>query len=96
MKKGRLKNILFCAVAFAFTVLSLFGYLVNSIKLQRESGELEEALSRNIRQKEEIDILRVEYDNSLSLAELEEYALGKLKLQKCQPEQIIYLTEDKG
>jgi len=91
MNKEKKREIAFVAVSTIFTILALYGYLRNTIDIQIVGREIENIRSQCEEYSEQIEKLRVEYDNSLSLTELEEYASNKLGMRKCQSEQIIYL-----
>lgn len=93
MKKG-FKDTAFAVVAALFSALSLAGVLWNSIAAEKELDAATRTEQKCVELHTEINRLRVEYDNSLSLTELEEYAENVLDMKRCQPEQIIYIDMD--
>ena len=93
MKKS-FKDTAFAVVAALFSTLSLAGVLWNSIAAEKELDAATLTEQKCVELHTEINRLRVEYDNSLSLTELEEYAENVLGMKRCQPEQIIYIDMD--
>ena len=86
-----ISEILFRAVCFCFSAVILILSLLTSIKLAAvndTAAELDAAVGRL---KTENEILRAEYENSLSLEEIERYASEKLGMQRQTPRQIIYI-----
>lgn len=82
---------LFRAVVFCFSALMVILSLLANIRLaaasDRAAGlqkELEELKTEN-------QILRAEYENSVSLEEIERYATQVLGLRRCAPGQVQYI-----
>lgn len=88
---GKVSGIMFRAVCIGFSFLLLVAALLGSIELASVNEELT-TLERELKTlKEESRILRAEYESSLSLAELERYAIDELGMQRVNPGQIIYI-----
>lgn len=81
----------FRAIGFCFSAVLIVLSLLTSIRLAavndraaRLEKEVEQLKTAN-------EILRAEYDNSLSLEEIERYATDELGMQRCTPAQITYI-----
>lgn len=91
MKKYR--ETAFTVICIAFSLLMLLLSLVDFIRLAGLNDEAAGLEKEIICLRQENAVLKVELENSLSLAELEEYACGVLGMQRCSPGQIIYLEK---
>lgn len=89
MKKT--SEILFRAVGLLFSAVLIILSLLCSIRLAAVN-DTAAGLERQAEQlKTQNEILRAEYENSLSLEEIERYATDVLGMQRCSPGQIFYL-----
>ena len=82
---------LFRAIGFCFSAALIILSLLTSIKLAAvndTAAELERSVSKLHNENE---ILRAAYENSISLEEIERYAIEELGMQRCSPSQIIYV-----
>ena len=89
MKKFRETAFILICVFFSVTLLVLC--LVSSIELNRVNDLATDCESEIGILKTENEILRAEFENSLSLEELETYAVEVLGMQHCSPGQIVYI-----
>ena len=85
-----LRESLFRAVGFCFSALLLVMSLLCSIKLAAVSDEAAELEARTAQHKTDNEILRAEYESSVSLARIEDYA-ARLGMQRPEPGQIYYM-----
>jgi hypothetical protein len=69
----------------------LVAALMGSIELAAINEELTDKESQLETLKEENRILQAQYESSLSLEELERYAIEELGMQRLSPGQIIYI-----
>ena len=81
----------FRAIGFCFSAALLILSLLTSIKLAAVNDTAARLEKEVARLKNENEILRAEYENSLSLEEIERYAIEELGMQRCFPNQIIYV-----
>ena len=81
----------FRAIGFCFSAALLILSLLTSIKLAAVNDTAARLEKEVARLKNENEILRAEYENSLSLEEIERYAIEELGMQRCSPNQIIYV-----
>lgn len=82
---------LFRAVCVIFSVVMIVLSLLSSIELAAvndEAAALEKELARL---KTSNAVLQAEYENSISLEEIDTYATEVLGMQRCSPGQIIYV-----
>lgn len=82
---------LFRAIGFCFSAMLLVLSLLTSIKLAAvndTAAGMERAVEKL---RAENEILRAEYENSISLEEIERYAVEELGMQRCSPSQIVYI-----
>ena len=91
----QLNETLFTAVTLCFSALLLVMTLLTGIKLAavNDAARLEQETARLRTQN---GILEAEYENSLSLEEIERYAEEVLGMQRCTPEQMIYIQMEDG
>lgn len=82
---------LFTAVGFCFSAFMLVTALLLSVRLTAESERLSELEAEYEALCREHNILTAEYESAVSLEEIERHATQVLGMQRCQPEQIIYL-----
>lgn len=89
MKKFR--ETAFISICVLFSLAMLVLCMVSSIELNKVN-DFAAACERELKELEsENEVLRVELENSLSLEELERYALEVLGMQHCSPGQIFYI-----
>lgn len=89
MKK--VNSTLFRIICFSFSAAVLILSLLTSIKLAA-AEDAAESMEERIRElKAENDMLSADIESSLSLAELESYATEVLGMQRCAPNQIVYI-----
>ena len=85
---------LFRAIGFCFSAALMVLSLLTSIKLAAVN---ETAAQRAVEQlKEENEIRRAAYENSVSLEEIERYAVEELGMQRCAPNQVFVLNWDES
>ena len=91
----RTSEILFDAVAAFFSAVMLVLSLLCAVKLAAVNDRAAELKKENERLKTENQILLAQWENSMSLEELERYAIEKLGMQRPTPGQIrvIEFTE---
>lgn len=84
-------EVLFRAVCLCFSAVMIVLSLLTSIQLAAVNDEAAR-LEREVEAlKTENEILSAEYQNSLSLEEIERYATQVLGMQRQTPRQIIYI-----
>ena len=87
----RVSELLFKAVGLCFSAVMILLSLLTAVKLAAVNDRAAE-LDKSVQQlKTENEILRAEYENSLSLEEIERYAIEKLGLQRQSPGQVFYI-----
>lgn len=87
----QLNEVMFRAVGLCFSAALIVLSLLTSIKLAAVNDDAA-ALQREAEElKAQNEILQAEYDNSLSLEELEAYATEVLGMQQCMPGQVYYI-----
>lgn len=87
---------LFRAIGFCFSAALMVLSLLTSIKLaavNETAAQLERAVEQL---KEENEIRRAAYENSVSLEEIERYAVEELGMQRCAPNQVFVLYWDES
>lgn len=74
-----------------FSSLLIVLALLTNIKTAAVNDEAAQLRQETEALKAENELLRAEYDNSISLEELEAYASGELGMQPCSPSQVYYI-----
>lgn len=87
----QLNETLFRAVGMCFSALLIVLALLTNIKTAAVNDEAAQLRQETEALKAENELLRAEYDNSISLEELEAYASGELGMQPCSPSQVYYI-----
>lgn len=87
----QLNETLFRAVGLCFSALLIVFALLTNIKTAAVNDEAAGLRQETEALKAENELLCAEYDNSISLEELETYASGELGMQPCSPSQIYYI-----
>lgn len=87
----QLNETLFRAVGMCFSSLLIVLALLTNIKTAAVNDEAAQLRQETEALKAENELLRAEYDNSISLEELEAYASGELGMQPCSPSQVYYI-----
>lgn len=87
----RVSELLFRAVGFLFSAVLLVLSLLTSIKLAAVNDTAAKLETQVSQLKSENQVLRAQYENSISLEEIETYATQVLGMQRCSPGQIIYI-----
>ena len=82
---------LFRVVVLCFSAALLVLSLLTSIKLAAVNDRAAKLETQVEQLKTQNGILRAEYENSISLEEIERYATEVLGMQRCAPSQIIYI-----
>lgn len=89
MKKFRETAFIIICVVFSAVMLMLC--LASSIELNKVNDQAAGFERQTEKLKTENAVLRAELESSLSLEELEAYAVGVLGMQRCSPGQIVYI-----
>lgn len=84
-------GLIFKSICAGFSALLLIASLLGYIELAAINEKLASTETEIKALKEEYQILQARYENSLSLSELEQYAINELGMQRLSPGQIIYL-----
>ncbi len=92
----QLNETLFTAVTLCFSALLLVMTLLTGIKLAAVNDAAARLEQETARLRTRNGILEAEYENSLSLEEIERYAEEVLGMQRCTPEQMIYIQMEDG
>lgn len=92
----QLNETLFTAVTLCFSALLLVMTLLTGIKLAAVNDAAARLEQETARLRTQNGILEAEYENSLSLEEIERYAEEVLGMQRCIPEQMIYIQMEDG
>ncbi|MEA5151833.1 MAG: hypothetical protein VB039_04425 [Oscillospiraceae bacterium] len=92
----QLNETLFTAVTLCFSALLLVMTLLTGIKLAAVNDAAARLEQETARLRTQNGILEAEYENSLSLEEIERYAEEVLGMQRCTPEQMIYIQMEDG
>ena len=92
----QLNETLFTAVTLCFSALLLVMTLLTGIKLAAVNDTAARLEQETARLRTQNGILEAEYENSLSLEEIERYAEEVLGMQRCTPEQMIYIQMEDG
>lgn len=90
----QLNETLFRAVGLCFSALLIVLTLLTNIKTAAVNDEAVGLRRESEALKAENELLSAEYDNSMSLEELEAYAVEELGMQRCGPNQIFYIDLD--
>lgn len=87
----RLSLVLFRAIIVLFSCVLLIFTMLSTVKLaaMNDSAAKTEKAIREL--SVENDVLLAEYESSMGLDEIEQYATEVLGMQRCAPGQIIYL-----
>ena len=93
MNVKKVNESLFYAIEFCFSALLLVITLLLSISLTAEGDALAELEAALEKARTENEILTAEYESTVSLEEIEKYAIEVLGMQRCDPSQIIYVSE---
>ena len=92
----QLNETLFTAVTLCFSALLLVMTLLTGIKLAAVNDAAARLEQETARLRTQNGILEADYENSLSLEEIERYAEEVLGMQRCTPEQMIYIQMEDG
>jgi len=87
----KLSESLFKLICIIFSAVMIVLSLLSSIKLASLNDAATKTEKTVKELKTENDILRAEYENSMSLEELERYATEVLGMRPCSAEQIVYI-----
>lgn len=82
---------LFRAVCVGFSAVMILLSLLASVKLAGVNDEAARLEKEAQELKAENEILRAEYENSVSIQEIESYAVNELGMQRLMPGQIYYI-----
>ena len=93
MSVKKVNESLFYAIEFCFSALLLVITLLLSIRLTAEGDRLAELEAAVKNARTENEILTAQYENTVSLEDIEKYAIEILGMQRCDPSQIIYVSE---
>lgn len=91
---GKVSDFVFDIVLFSFSALVLVLMLFGCVRLSQSEDRTEKLQISISEQRSENRMLQARCESSMSLAELEEYALNKLGMQQCRPWQIVYIEID--
>lgn len=90
----QLNETLFRAVGLCFSAVLIVLALLTNIKTAAVNDEAARLRQETEALKLENELMCAEYDNSMSLEELEAYARDVLGMQQCSPSQIYYIDLD--
>ena len=93
MSVKKVNESLFLAIEFCFSAVLLVITLLLSIRLTAEGDRLAELEAAVKNARTENEILTAQYENTVSLEDIEKYAIEILGMQRCDPSQIIYVSE---
>ena len=82
---------LFIAVNFCFSAALLIGFLLCSIRLNKESVAVSQLEAQREALRRENEMLTARYESSISLEEIDSYATERLGMQRCESGQIVII-----
>ena len=95
MKMKRISASMFLAVIFCFSAAVLVFSLLASIKLAALNDTAARLRAETAELAEENRSLTAQYEQSISIDEIERYAVEELGMRRCTPEQIEYIDISK-
>lgn len=89
-------ELVFCLICSAFSVVLLVLSLLGAVRLAAINDEAVALETEVARLKTENEVRSAEYENMLSLGEIERYAVEVLGMQHCSAGQIVYIELPEG